>query len=356
MMKNIEEVIVVVSNNIRFRKSLPDSELVKRGKVKPGDLALFEVLSDEGGYSRQLELDGREVRISRGDSVIGVFGIRQSGTNISGDIPYEGIETVESDIFQILSSSTIVGHAKRVPSHIGNGSIDLRLKAIVADKHGNSRNIRDLTPYKTAEDYYGNSPIVLALGSSAECGKTTTISALIEGFMRHGLKVAACKTNGSGNVRDKYSMRDAGAHFYLDYVDFGMVTTYAVPSQDYLRVLKGLLTEAEKNEPDVLLLECGGDVMWGNVPALLNDTEISKNFVAGVMCSTDYMAAYGAYKFVREQRVVVPIMFDVPLGKESFYRKRYFEEMVDSKVYDVMNVPEKNLLINRLLDLIQGKQ
>lgn len=356
MIKGIEAEIAVVSNNIRFRESLPDSELVDNARVKPGDMALFEVLSDDGGYMMQLELDGRGVRISRGNHVIGVFGIRQSGTNISGDISYDGIETVKDDIFQILSSSTIVGRVRRVPSHLGNCPINLRLEAIVADGQGKSRNIRDLTPYNPSGSYHGNTPIVLALGSSAECGKTTTTSALIDGFVRAGLRVAACKTNGSGNIRDKYSMRDAGAHFYLDYVDFGMVTTYAVSPEEYLGVLKGLLTEAERTEPDVLILECGGDVMWGNIPALLNDPEINQNFAAGVMCSTDYMAAYGAYKFTREQGVAVPIMFDAPIGKETFYRKQAFERMVGSKVYDVMDVSEKILLMNRLLSLIQGKK
>ncbi len=94
--------------------------------------------------------------------------------------------------------------------------------------------------------------------------------------------------------------------------------------------------------------------MWGNIPTLFADREINQNFTAGVMCSTDYMAAYGAFKFTREQGVNVPIFFDVPIGKETFYRKQYFEEMVGSKVYDVMDSSEKSLLINRILDLVRG--
>jgi hypothetical protein len=348
------EDIAIVSNNIRFRDSFSVSRLATERLISPGDIAIFEVLSNDGGYITQLELDGSEVRLAKGNKIIGVFGIRQSGTNISGDIPYDGLSVSEGDIFQILSSSTIVGNSRRVPVHIGQNPVDLRLEAIVMNNEGSANNLQDLTPYTPTNHYPGGTPIVLALGSSAECGKTTTTSELIKGFVKNGLRVAACKTNGSGNIRDKYSMRDAGANFYLDYVDFGMVTTYAVPPTDYLKVLKGLLNEAEKSNPDVLLLECGGDVMWGNIPALFADQEINRNFVAGVMCSTDYMAAYGAFRYTREQGVDVPIFFDVPIGKETFYRKQYFESMVGSNVYDVMDQTEKTLLISKVLDLMKG--
>src|SRR3989338_2806265 len=101
----------------------------------------------------------------------------------------------------------------------------------------------------------------------------------------------------------------------------------------YLPILKGLLCEAEKSHPDVLILECGGDVMWGNIPALLTDLQITRNVVAATMCSTDYMAAFGAYTFVRQQGLTAPILFDVPLGKEAFYRKGAFEQLVGSRVF-----------------------
>ncbi len=357
ILSEIEKDIIVVSNNIRFRDSLLDFRLIESGRVKPGDIGLFEVMSDDGGYTEQLELDGTKVRIHRGDYLIGVFGIRQSGTSISGDIPSQGFETRKGAEFQILSSSTIVGYARRVPSriHKENKPIELRLEAIVANEEGIVRNIRDLTPYNIADNYRGNTPIVLVLGSSAECGKTTTASALIKGFVERGLSVAACKTNGSGNIRDKYSMWDAGAQFYLDFVDFGLVTTYSLPPEEYLRVIKGLLMEAERAEPDVFILECGGDVMWGSIPPLLSDPEISPNFVVGVMCSTGYMAAYGAYRFVREQGVGIPILFNTPIDKEGYYRREYFEELVNSVVYDVMDSTGRGSLVDRVFGIVQKK-
>ncbi|MFW6311351.1 MAG: hypothetical protein ACOC1K_03855 [Nanoarchaeota archaeon] len=60
-----------------------------------------------------------------------------------------------------------------------------------------------LTPYELKKIYEGKSPIILSLGSSAEYGKTTITSKLIENLKESGLKVVSSKVNGSGNIRDK---------------------------------------------------------------------------------------------------------------------------------------------------------
>lgn len=352
---DLEKTVKVMANNIRFPSRIPEFELVHSAHIDVGDIAIFQVDSDHGGYIEQLNLKGNPVRLRKGESMIGVFGIRHSGTNISGDIPLEGLTVNADDNFQILSSAGIVGKARRIPSTIGVQAVELYVKGIISCG-GKAVNLLDITPYKPSKSYDGDTPIVLSLGSSAECGKTTIVSKLINHFVtEYGMRVAACKTNGTGNIRDKYSMRDAGAQFYLDYVDFGLATTYAVDAKKYIPILKGLLSEAEKIKPDVIILECGGDVMWANVPDVLKDPQISKNVVAATMCSTDYMAAYGAYVFVRQCGVTFPIYFNVPVGKETFYRRGFFERMVDSQVFDIMVPAERSLLAGKINELVRVK-
>ncbi|MFW6311350.1 MAG: hypothetical protein ACOC1K_03850 [Nanoarchaeota archaeon] len=151
-------------------------------------------------------------------------------------------------------------------------------------------------------------------------------------------------------------MKDSGADFFLDYVDFGLVTTYGISSEDYLPGLKGLLTEAEKSNPDIILLECGGDVMWANIPSLLKNKEVMKNVKCATMCSTYYMVALGANYFTRDLCIDVPIYFNVPIEKESFYRKSTFENLVHSKVYNIMNKDEMSHLTDKLLCDIEVKK
>lgn len=88
------------------------------------------------------------------------------------------VEVKSGDLFQILSSSTIIGNARRVPSYIGEKAIDIKLDSLLVHE-SDSINIRQLTPYKLAEFYLGEIPIILGLGSSAECGKTTLKSLFI---------------------------------------------------------------------------------------------------------------------------------------------------------------------------------
>ncbi len=337
----------VVSNNIRFPSNLRSLDLKNNGVAIPGSMGVFEVLSSDGGYIDQLDLEGEFQHLCKGDYMVGVFGIRQSGTNISGDISKEGVICKNGDIFQILSSSAIVGNVRRVPEHIGHQPVNIRLEGLVSE-NDKVCNLTDLTPYKPSLTYEGKIPIILGLGSSAECGKTTLIGKVIKGFKGKGMKVAASKTNGSGNIRDTYSHRDAGADSFLDKVDFGLVTTYNLEPSEYLPTLYGILNETEKQNPDVIILEPGGDVMWASIPALLSDNNIKKNVVAVAMCSTDYMGAYGAFHFTKECGITAPFFFNVPILKEAYYRKSTFQKLVNAKVYNVMNPEESNELIEEL--------
>lgn len=72
------------------------------------------------------------------------------------------------------------------------------------------------------------------------------------------------------------------------------------------------------------------------------------------MCSTDYMAAYGAFVFARDHGLTSPVLFDVPVGKESHYRKNYFEILVDSKVYNIMDLKEREKITDKIAESIKG--
>ncbi len=70
----------VVSNNIRFPSNLRSLDLKNNGVAIPGSMGVFEVLSSDGGYIDQLDLEGEFQHLCKGDYMVGVFGIRQSGT------------------------------------------------------------------------------------------------------------------------------------------------------------------------------------------------------------------------------------------------------------------------------------
>ena len=342
----LETMARLVSNNIRFPDRLRNSYLVPEGHGRPGDVVAVQV-ERVGAYPQQLTLNNKPVSIHESDVLIGVLGRRESGTSIAGDIPQQGIELQEGTYLDILSSSTIIGRARHVPEFLGTHATEVRFLGFLAE-HSNPVNLKDITPYAWQDHYTGESPVVLALGSSAECGKTTLVGKLTQLFRQQGLAVAAIKTNGSGNVRDRASMMQAGADFVLDFPDIGLVTTYALPPQEYLRAAKGLFTEASKAGADVILAECGGDVMWGNVPALLADTEITRHVVGAVMASRDFMGAYGAFSYVRGLGFSAPIFFGTPIQTETFYRRPSFEALVGSRVFDIMDPAQGRELADRL--------
>lgn len=345
--------IGLVSNNVR--RPLPAGQLgVAEGVGKPGDLVLVKALSTEGAYSSQYTLNGALVKIEPGMLMLGVLGNRKSGTNVVGTIPAEGLRVSHGTHLHILSSSLITGHAEFVPPVLGGKAMEVEAQGLVNyNGDGKAFNIAD--GVCRADHYSGNVPLILVVGASAECGKTTVAAHLIKGFSAQRLAVAGVKLNGSGNIRDMQSMLSAGAFRYSDFVDAGLVTTYDVPRADYLRAMKGMMGELEQlingsapqvRVPEVIVGECGGDVCWANVPEFLQDHELMRNLRAIVVASSTFMEAYGVRCYLKELGVKGPVFFSKPIKTEPLYRKEKFSREFGAPFFDVL-IPEESEELTR---------
>ena len=112
--------------------------------------------------------------------------------------------------------------------------------------------------------------MLFIIGTSSECGKTTFMTNFNLAMKRQypELKTAAVKACGTGSNKDKQSMLDANYDAAVDFVDFGLVTTYEMPPQRYGDVFRAMLN-VSRTKSDVVVTEIGGDFLEASAPEAL---------------------------------------------------------------------------------------
>ena len=185
-----------------------------------GDLVVARV--ELLGQHRALEdRHGRRVRLYVGDLVAGAYGSRYATDFYEGYVP-AGPHT------HLLTAGGVIGtvassHVRRAPP------TQLEVIGAVADADGVPMTLADLTR-PVSPVAYPRPATVVVVGSSMNAGKTTTVAGIIRGWAHAGLRVGAGKATGSGSGKDRWVYADAGAHAVVDFLDFGMPSTFGYPT------------------------------------------------------------------------------------------------------------------------------
>ncbi|WP_374969705.1 DUF1611 domain-containing protein [Terrabacter sp. BE26] len=185
---------------------------------KLGDLVLARV--EKIGVHRHLEdVHGRRVVLYPGDLVVGALGNRYATDFFEGYLP-AGPRT------HLLTAGGVIGdvasaHVRRdAPTELAIIASVSRLgRALSLDDFVRAVGPAPATP----------GGVVVVVGSSMNAGKTTTASAIVRGWTRAGIRAGAGKVTGSGSGKDRWTYQDAGAHALLDFLDFGMPSTFGYP-------------------------------------------------------------------------------------------------------------------------------
>jgi hypothetical protein len=191
------------------------------GPARAGDLIVAKV-ERLGTHDHVEDPHGRRARLYRGDLVIGAYGNRYA-TDV-----YEGYVPVGQRA-HLLTAGGVIGtvagaheaHTDPTTLEVVGRLVDEHLRPLSVESYA-----RPLPPIGLA----ARAPITVAvLGTSMNAGKTTTVAAMIRGFGRTGLAPGAGKVTGSGSGKDRWSYQDAGACAVLEFLDFGMPSTFGYP-------------------------------------------------------------------------------------------------------------------------------
>jgi hypothetical protein len=184
-----------------------------------GDLVICSVTS-VGAHDSLENAHGRRARLYPGDIVVGAYGNRYATDYYEGYLP-------TSTQAHLLTAGGVVGvvasaHTRRAEP------TELEVIGALTDQEGLPLSLEDFS-MRVSPPTRAELGTVVVVGSSMSAGKTTTASAMVNGWTRAGLTAAAGKVTGSGSGKDRWMYVDAGATAVIDFLDFGMPSTFGYP-------------------------------------------------------------------------------------------------------------------------------
>ena len=327
--------------------SLDESILVGEGMGYEGDLILVESLSSKGAYAEIEDLNGRSMKIYKGQKFVAILGNRESSKNLVGGIPNEGIYIDSHTVLHLLTNGGIVGNCDFSPYYMGD-PLELRCLGLL-NKDGKRMNSAD-----NVQDWClelgSTAPIILVAGTATDAGKTTITSNIISILVNElNYDIAGCKLAGTGCLEDILAHKDAGAKWIADFPDVGLPSTYT-SEERYMKGTRTLLHELNKHNPDFIIGELGGDIIWANIPTLLKMPDVMKNVIGIVLVPLDTLSVIGSLKLMDEWNVQTPVyIINSPFRNERASQMR-IEKYVKVDSYSATNLEDLRLLTNKIIE------
>jgi hypothetical protein len=276
--------------------------------AKPGDVVLARV--ELIGSHKRLQLaTGRGSELYVGDLVVLACGARYAPDQ------YEGFAELRRTGADMLASGGIIGQM-RCKSVRMSQPTRLAPLGLVCGRKGTPLNTADYA-VPMRRDSPGV-PVIAAIGTSMNAGKTTAVASLVHGLTRAGFRVAAIKATGTGAFGDYNAYVDAGACHVSDFVDAGMVSTYREPIERIEAAMNTLLCCAADSGCDVAVVELADGLFQTETAALLRAAHIRDRFSGVVFAAPDAASAIGGCATLRsiaiEPTVVTGLISCSPLA------------------------------------------
>jgi hypothetical protein len=270
-----------------------------------GSVCLFELADDAAPIILE-SASGRAMALAPGDLFLGTPGYRESTRWVVGCVPSGGLRPGGS--YWVLAESGVVGDL------IGDSPLEkghlaqVRYHGAVVNDDGHVLNVRQFAMNSDGEADSG-APIFLIVGTSAEVGKTTAGIAVLRALRRKGhTAVTALKATGTSSLTEILRYQDFGAVQAFDCVDFGLPTTYPSGRDAIDAIFNSALDVTLSNASDAVLIECGGDILGGNVPVFLECLKRKRTEVKIILAAADALGALGAKQFLGEMGLAISMI------------------------------------------------
>ena len=287
---------------------------------KVGDVVVVRALGESVTYGN-LELpSGRLAKINTNDVLLGVLGKRRALKGFVGDVP-DAIKT--GDKLHLLNMGGVIGICKGHHSSLSD-AIQVEVLGIACDEDKNILNIAD-NALKPTDFLEKSAPVVVVAGTCMNSGKTVAVTEIIKQAHHAGLRVAGGKLSGVAALRDTLNMQDSGASATASFLDCGLPST--VDAGNLAPMAKAILNKLNENEPDLIVVELGDDIVGGYaVDSILQDSDIKQATAAFVFCASDYVGVIGGIEVLRrlgiEIDVIAGSVTDSQMG-EDFVQKEF---------------------------------
>lgn len=270
-----------------------------------GSVCLFE-LADEAAPIVLESGSGRAMALAPGDFFLGTPGYRESTRWVVGCVPSGGLRPGGS--YWVLAESGVVGDLLG-DSPLEKGHLaQVTYRGAVLNDDGQVLDLRQFAMDGDGKADHG-APIFLIVGTSAEVGKTTAGIAVLRTLRRQGhTAVTALKATGTSSLTEILRYRDFGAVQAFDCVDFGLPTTYPSGRDGIDAIFNRALDVTLSNASDAVLIECGGDILGGNVPIFLECLKRRRAEVKIILAAADALGALGAKQLLGERGLAISMI------------------------------------------------
>ncbi|MEU1601192.1 DUF1611 domain-containing protein [Streptomyces sp. NPDC005708] len=227
-------------------------------KPRLGDLVAAKVTA-LGAHAHMEDVHGRSVSLYPGDILVGAYGNRYATDFFEGYLP-------EGRAVHLLTAGGLIGtvvsaHTRRDPP------TELEVIGALTDHRGAVLSVEDFAIPTPAAAVPGLGTLVV-LGSSMNAGKTTTMAAMVRGWRRAGLTAGAGKITGSGSGKDRWMYIDAGATAVLDFLDFGLPSTFGYPLERLRATMFGVRDGLVDQGAQAVALEIADGLLQTETAAL----------------------------------------------------------------------------------------
>ncbi len=290
-----ERAIGSTGKRTYLTRTIPDGTRfrVRRSSRPPraGDLVAARVTA-LGAHAFAEDPHGRRMRLYPGDILLGAYGNRYATDFYEGYVPERGEPSVH-----LLTAGGLIGRvvsahdAHQVPT-------ELEVVGCLAGSNGDPMSLDDFSP--RPEDVLGPDvrvPTALVVGTSMNAGKTTTAAAIIRGLTQAGIRVGAGKVTGSGSGKDRWAYEDAGAHANVEFLDFGMPSTFGYPRQRLARTMRAIHAALVAEGAEAVVLEIADGLLQEETRSLLEERLVEPDVV--VFAAGDALSANSGVEILR---------------------------------------------------------
>jgi hypothetical protein len=271
-----------------------------------GAVCAFE-LSWDGSPIVVEEVSGRSMILAPGDIFLGTPGYRESTRWAVGGIPKRGL--VPGGSYWVLAECGLVGDLAGDSSQEKAHLAQVKYLGTIARSDGAHLNIRQFTATVESPAEDCGAPVFLVVGTSAEVGKTTAGTVVLRSLRRKGAtRIVALKATGTSSLAEIAMYRDFGANQVFDCVDFGLPTTYPTGRSGMKEVFAGALDTCLSIPCDAVLVECGGDILGGNVPIFLDCLKHRRPDAKVILAAADALGALGAKRILEDKGLAITLI------------------------------------------------
>jgi hypothetical protein len=258
-----------------------------------GDIVVGKVLSI-GQHGRVEIMGGREASLRPGLLSALVLGRRYSTWEFQGEVP-EDLEP--GQVFHLLNTGGAAG-IKVEKNELAMEPTRLEFLGYVPDPSGGKENLRH--HIVSPKDGGPLPTVIMIVGADMEVGKTTSAVWAIRELVRTGHKTSGVKLTGTTRMKDLFAMKDAGADPILDFVDFGLPSTFGASAEVIGRTFEQMRKASAASHCEYMVVEVADGIFQPESHGILRNDAIMEEVSLVLFAAADSVSAFGGYAYLRQ--------------------------------------------------------